>query len=152
MFRNGTDWQPFYREDAGTGGTVTAHTYPQEVTGRYVRMRGVERATPHGYSLYAFKVYGGTPAPAATARANLALHHPAYSNTYQHAGNSRAEAWPGTSSAAWAGGVAEAAATAVPAAVVSRVRLERSRGPAIPSGESRQGAPAAWGRGRLDQG
>lgn len=60
------------------------------MTGRYVRMRGVERATPHGYSLYAFKVYGGTPAPATTARANLALHHPAYSNTYQHAGNSPA--------------------------------------------------------------
>ncbi|CAL9380206.1 hypothetical protein SUDANB126_01054 [Streptomyces sp. enrichment culture] len=50
--RNGTDWTPFYTETAGTGGSVTAHTYPQEVTARYVRMRGVERATPWGYSLY----------------------------------------------------------------------------------------------------
>ncbi|MGY0021869.1 discoidin domain-containing protein [Streptomyces sp. cg35] len=88
--KNGTDWQPFYTEDAGTGGSVTAHTYPQEVTGRYVRLRGIERATPYGYSLYSFKVYGGAPAPASTTRTNLALHHPAYSNYYQHAGNSPA--------------------------------------------------------------
>ncbi|MGI5471727.1 discoidin domain-containing protein [Streptomyces sp. CA-132043] len=87
---NGTDWRPFYTEDAGTGGSVTASTYPQEVTGRYVRMRGVQRATSYGYSLYAFKVYGGAPAPASTTRANLALHHPAYSNVYQHAGNTPA--------------------------------------------------------------
>ncbi|MFE9926949.1 discoidin domain-containing protein [Streptomyces sp. NPDC005774] len=88
--RNGTDWAPFYTETAGTGGSVTAHTYPQEVTGRYVRMRGMERATPWGYSLYSFKVYGGEPAPASTTRANLALNHPAYTNLYQHAGNSPA--------------------------------------------------------------
>ncbi|MFE2748496.1 discoidin domain-containing protein [Streptomyces scopuliridis] len=87
---DGASWRPFYTEDAGTGGTVTAHTYPQEVRGRYVRLRGVERATPYGYSLYSFKIYGGTPAPASTTRANLALHHPAYSNLYQHAGNSPA--------------------------------------------------------------
>ncbi|MET8216207.1 discoidin domain-containing protein [Streptomyces hirsutus] len=88
--RNGTDWTPFYTETAGTGGSVTAHTYPQEVTGRYVRMRGVERATRWGYSLYSFKVYGGEPAPASATRANLALNHPAYTNLYQHAGNSPA--------------------------------------------------------------
>ncbi|MFD7315968.1 MULTISPECIES: discoidin domain-containing protein [unclassified Streptomyces] len=87
---DGTNWRPFYTEDAGTGGTVTAHTYPQEVRGRYVRLRGIERGTPYGYSLFSFKIYGGTPAPASTTRANLALHHPAYSNLYQHAGNSPA--------------------------------------------------------------
>ncbi|MEV2251922.1 discoidin domain-containing protein [Streptomyces sp. NPDC050147] len=96
--KNGSDWTPFYTETAGTGGSVTAHTYPQEVTGRYVRMRGVERATPYGYSLHAFKVYGGEPAPASTTRANLALNHPAYTNRYQHAGNSPSYAtdggWP----------------------------------------------------------
>ncbi|MEU2021227.1 discoidin domain-containing protein [Streptomyces sp. NPDC016469] len=88
--RNGTDWTPFYTEDDGTGGSVTAHTYPQEVTGRYVRMRGIQRATPWGYSLYSFKVYGGEPAPASTTRSNLALNHPAYGDFYQHAGNSPA--------------------------------------------------------------
>ncbi|MEU8505550.1 discoidin domain-containing protein [Streptomyces brevispora] len=88
--RNGTDWTTFYTEDDGTGGSVTAHTYPQEVTGRYVRMRGIQRATAWGYSLYSFKVYGGEQAPASTTRANLALNHPAYGNLYQHAGNSPA--------------------------------------------------------------
>ncbi|MEU5025096.1 discoidin domain-containing protein [Streptomyces milbemycinicus] len=88
--RDGANWTPFYTETAGTGGTVTAHTYPQEVTGRYVRLRGVERATPYGYSLYSFRVFGGTPAPASTTRTNLALNHPAYSNYYQHTGNSPA--------------------------------------------------------------
>jgi len=88
--KNGTDWTPFYTETAGTGGSVTTSTYPQEVTGRYVRMRGLERATPYGYSLYSFKVYGGEPAAASTTRTNLALNHPAYSNYYQHNGNSPA--------------------------------------------------------------
>ncbi|NEC64016.1 discoidin domain-containing protein [Streptomyces sp. SID9727] len=88
--RNGTDWTTFYTEDDGTGGSVTAHSYPQEVTGRYVRMRGIQRATPWGYSLYSFKVYGGEPAPASTTRTNLALNHPAYGDFYQHAGNSPA--------------------------------------------------------------
>ncbi len=60
------------------------------MTGRYVRLRGLERATPYGYSLYSFKVYGGEPAPASTTRTNLALNHPAYSNYYQHNGNSPA--------------------------------------------------------------
>ncbi|MEU7049779.1 discoidin domain-containing protein [Streptomyces eurythermus] len=88
--RNGTDWTPFYTETAGTGGSVTAYTHPQEVTGRYIRLRGLERATPYGYSLWNFKAYGGEPAPAATTRANLALHHPAYANHYQDAAHSPA--------------------------------------------------------------
>ncbi|WNI22268.1 discoidin domain-containing protein [Streptomyces sp. ITFR-16] len=88
--RNGTDWTTFYTEDDGTGGSVTAHTYPQEVTGRYVRMRGIQRATAWGYSLYSFKVYGGEQAGASATRANLALNHPAYGDLYQHAGNSPA--------------------------------------------------------------
>ncbi|WP_329207072.1 discoidin domain-containing protein [Streptomyces sp. NBC_00683] len=88
--KDGTDWTSFYTETEGTGGTVTAHTYPQEVTGRYVRMRGVERATAWGYSLFSFQVYGGEPAPASTTRANLALNHPTFGNLYQHAGNSPA--------------------------------------------------------------
>lgn len=88
--KDGTNWTNFYTETDGTGGTVTAHTYPQEVTGRYVRLRGVQRATAWGYSLFSFQVYGGDVAPASTTRTNLALNHPAYGNLYQHAGNSPA--------------------------------------------------------------
>ncbi|MFE9250543.1 discoidin domain-containing protein [Streptomyces sp. NPDC007088] len=87
---DGSDWTPFFTEDQGTGESVTAHTYPQEVRGRYVRMRGVERSASGGYALSALKVYGGQPAPATTTRGNLALHHPAYSDVYQNAGNSPA--------------------------------------------------------------
>ncbi|MFI9155821.1 discoidin domain-containing protein [Streptomyces sp. NPDC053367] len=87
---NGTDWRTFHTETAGTGGSVTFHTYPKEVTGRHLRLRGLERGTAWGYSLYSFKVYGGAPAPASTTRTNLALHHPAYANFYQHAGTSPA--------------------------------------------------------------
>lgn len=47
--KNGTDWTTFFTGTEGTGGTVTAHTHPQEVTGRYVRMRGIARATAWGY-------------------------------------------------------------------------------------------------------
>jgi beta-glucanase (GH16 family) len=88
--KDGANWTNFYTETEGTGGTVTAHTYPQEVTGRYVRMRGVQRATAWGYSLFSFQVYGGEQAPASTTRTNLALNHPAYGDLYQHAGNSPA--------------------------------------------------------------
>ncbi|WP_181795911.1 discoidin domain-containing protein [Streptomyces sp. WELS2] len=88
--KNGTDWTPFYTETAGTGGSVTAYTHPQEVTGRYIRLRGLERATPYGYSLWSFEVYGGEPAPASTTRTNLALHHPAYADYYQDAAHSPA--------------------------------------------------------------
>lgn len=95
---DGTDWRTFYTENAGTGGTVQVHTHPQEVVGRYVRMRGIERATGWGYSLYSFQVFGGTPAPAATTRSNLALYHPTYSNMHQDAGTNPARAtdggWP----------------------------------------------------------
>ncbi|RKN46720.1 discoidin domain-containing protein [Streptomyces hoynatensis] len=87
---DGRDWHSFSTENAGTGGTVDLHTYPQEAVGRYVRVRGIERATPYGYSLYSFEVYGGVPAPASTGRANLALHHPAFTNYYQDAGHSPA--------------------------------------------------------------
>ncbi|QEU88732.1 discoidin domain-containing protein [Streptomyces viridosporus T7A] len=48
--RNGRDWTPFHTETAGTDGSVTVHTYPQEATARHVRMRGMERATPWGHS------------------------------------------------------------------------------------------------------
>jgi beta-glucanase (GH16 family) len=87
---DGVTWRPFHTETAGTGGSQTLRTYPQEVTGRHVRMRGIERATQWGYSLYAFEVYGGVPAPASGTRTNLALHHPAYGDHYQDAAHSPA--------------------------------------------------------------
>jgi F5/8 type C domain/Glycosyl hydrolases family 16 len=52
---DGTTWTTIYSTTTGTGGT-------QDLTvtgnGRYVRMNGTQRATPYGYSLWEFQVYG----------------------------------------------------------------------------------------------
>ncbi|MFE4173868.1 discoidin domain-containing protein [Streptomyces sp. NPDC056909] len=60
---NGQDWTPIYSTTAGTG---FKQTLTVSGTGRYVRMYGTERATPYGYSLWEFQVYGsgGAPIPA----------------------------------------------------------------------------------------
>ncbi|TXL88602.1 discoidin domain-containing protein [Streptomyces sp. IB2014 016-6] len=60
---NGTDWTPIYSTTAGTG---FKQTLAVSGTGRYVRMYGTQRATPYGYSLWEFQVYGsgGAPIPA----------------------------------------------------------------------------------------
>lgn len=52
-------WAPLYTETRGNGNVdnLTGHTG----TGRYVRMRGLERGTALGYSLQAFEVYGHQP-------------------------------------------------------------------------------------------
>lgn len=92
---DGTTWTPVYTENAGTGGTVTIHTYPRPSLARYVRMRGRQRALPYGYSLYSFQVFGTVPTPAASATANLALGKPAYGNYYQDAGHTPQNAFDG---------------------------------------------------------
>ncbi|MFJ5265609.1 discoidin domain-containing protein [Streptomyces sp. NPDC088387] len=60
---NGQDWQPIYSTTSGTG---FKQTLTVSGSGRYVRMYGTERATPYGYSLWEFQVYGsgGAPIPA----------------------------------------------------------------------------------------
>ncbi|MFC8826489.1 discoidin domain-containing protein [Streptomyces sp. NPDC057137] len=57
---NGTDWTPIYSTTSGTG---FKQTLAVSGTGRYVRMYGTERATPYGYSLWEFQVYGTGGAP-----------------------------------------------------------------------------------------
>ncbi|MEU8644400.1 discoidin domain-containing protein [Streptomyces sp. NPDC048674] len=60
---NGQDWTPIYSTTSGTG---FKQILAVSGTGRYVRMYGTERATPYGYSLWEFQVYGtgGDPLPA----------------------------------------------------------------------------------------
>lgn len=63
---NGTSWTPIYTTTTGTGGVQTLTVTG---SGRYVRMNGTARATPWGYSLFEFQVYGslpGTPSPTPT--------------------------------------------------------------------------------------
>jgi len=64
----GGPWTTVFDNPAGAGGTedlkVTA-------TARYVRLWGTQRATPYGYSLWEFQVYGGcgssSPTPTPTS-------------------------------------------------------------------------------------
>lgn len=60
---NGVDWTPLYSTTTGAG---FKQTLTVSGKGRYVRMYGTERATPYGYSLWEFQVYGtgGDPIPA----------------------------------------------------------------------------------------
>ncbi|MFF6777110.1 discoidin domain-containing protein [Streptomyces sp. NPDC012637] len=63
---DGTTWNDLHTTTTGDGGTdETAVTG----TARYVRVYGTQRATPYGYSLWEFKVYG-TPAAATAATAS----------------------------------------------------------------------------------
>lgn len=56
---DGENWTTVYTETAGDGGTDTIGL--KGVTGRYVRMNGIQRATGYGYSLWELQVYGGIP-------------------------------------------------------------------------------------------
>jgi hypothetical protein len=51
------NWTTVYTQNNGQGGTENL-TFPT-VQARYIRMYGTERATPYGYSLFEFQVYGG---------------------------------------------------------------------------------------------
>ena len=52
---DGTNWTTVYSTSSGTGGV---QTIPVSGSGRYVRMYGTQRATPWGYSLWEFQVFG----------------------------------------------------------------------------------------------
>src|ERR1700753_1840403 len=52
---DGSHWTSIYSTTTGTAGTKTP---PVPGTGRYIRMYGTPRATPYGYSLWEFGVYG----------------------------------------------------------------------------------------------
>ncbi|NUT32032.1 MAG: family 16 glycosylhydrolase [Hamadaea sp.] len=53
-------WTPIYSTTTGRG---FKETLTVSGTGRYVRMYGTARATPYGYSLWEFQVYGSGGAP-----------------------------------------------------------------------------------------
>src|SRR5690349_17809626 len=60
---NGTSWTSIYSTTTATGGNQSLTV---SGTGRYVRMYGTQRTTGYGYSLWEFKVYGGTTTPPTT--------------------------------------------------------------------------------------
>ena len=54
---DGSTWTTIYSTTTGTGGTQALNV---SGTGQYVRMYGTTRATPYGYSLWEFQVYGSS--------------------------------------------------------------------------------------------
>jgi eukaryotic-like serine/threonine-protein kinase len=52
---DGTTWTDIYSTTTGTGGWQTLQV---NGAGRYVRMYGTQRATPWGYSLWEFQIFG----------------------------------------------------------------------------------------------
>jgi hypothetical protein len=52
---DGTTWTDIYSTTSGTGGSQTLQV---SGTARYVRMYGTQRATPWGYSLWEFQIFG----------------------------------------------------------------------------------------------
>lgn len=52
---NEMDWQEIYRTTDGQGGIETLDV---NGAGRYIRLTGTDRATPYGFSLWEFEVYG----------------------------------------------------------------------------------------------
>ncbi|BCJ49291.1 coagulation factor 5/8 type [Actinoplanes sp. NBRC 14428] len=57
---NGTSWTNITPVTAGQAGVQTLNVTG---SGRYVRMNGTTRATPYGYSLWEFQVFGGGSSP-----------------------------------------------------------------------------------------
>ncbi|MFF5082416.1 discoidin domain-containing protein [Actinoplanes sp. NPDC000266] len=57
---NGTSWTTISPATAGKAGEQTLNV---SGSGRYVRMNGTTRATPYGYSLWEFQVFGNSVSP-----------------------------------------------------------------------------------------
>jgi hypothetical protein len=102
---NGTSWTTIYSTTTGTGGTQTLNVTG---TGRYVRMYGTARATPYGYSLWEFQVYGtagGTGASCSTTDA--ALNHPATASSLENASFPASAAVDGNTATRWSSGFSD---------------------------------------------
>ena len=81
---DGTNWTTIYSTTTGTGGVQTLNV---SGTGRYVRMYGTARATPYGYSLWEFQVYGTSGSTTTSCNTtDAALNHPATASSLESSG------------------------------------------------------------------
>ncbi|WP_084958670.1 discoidin domain-containing protein [Thermoactinospora rubra] len=90
-------WTTIYSTTTGTGGTQTLTV---SGTGRYVRMYGTARATPYGYSLWEFQVYG-TPGSSGCGTANAAQGRPATASSSESAAHGPDRAVDGDPGTRW---------------------------------------------------
>jgi hypothetical protein len=96
---DGTNWTTIYSTTTGTGGTQTLNVTG---TGRYVRVNGTARATPYGYSLWEFQVYGTAGGSGSSCNTtDAALNHPATASSTENATFPASAAVDGNTATRW---------------------------------------------------
>ncbi|NUO61862.1 MAG: discoidin domain-containing protein, partial [Hamadaea sp.] len=90
-------WTTIYSTTTGTGGVQNLTV---SGSGRYVRMNGTARATPYGYSLWEFQVYGEFTTPSCGS-GNAALNRPATASSTENAGTPASAAVDGNTGTRW---------------------------------------------------
>ncbi|MDQ1540704.1 MAG: hypothetical protein QOH29_1430, partial [Actinomycetota bacterium] len=90
-------WTTIYSTTTGSGGTQTLTV---SGSGRYVRVYGTARATPYGYSLWEFQVYG-TAGGATCGTTNVAQGKPTTASSIENAGTPAASATDGNTGTRW---------------------------------------------------
>ncbi|WP_406181996.1 discoidin domain-containing protein [Streptomyces canus] len=103
---DGGSWTDLRTVTGGDGGTDTLTVSGQ---GRYVRMQGIHRATPWGYSLWEFQVFGtsGTTQPGSCSTANSAQGKAASASSTENSGTPASAAVDGNHSTRWSSQAAD---------------------------------------------
>jgi hypothetical protein len=101
---DGTNWTTIFSTTTGTGGTQTLNVTG---TGRYVRMNGTARATPYGYSLWEFQVYGTAGGGSSCNTTDAALNHPATASSLENASFPASAAVDGNTGTRWSSAFAD---------------------------------------------
>jgi endoglucanase Acf2 len=86
-------WSTLVDEDAGNGGS---DSHEVNASGRYVRMQGIDRGTPWGYSLWEFTVM--SPAPPGY---NMALGKTGTASSVENGGYTAGAAFDGNAATRW---------------------------------------------------
>ncbi len=97
-------WTNLYSTTTGDGGVDTLAVTG---SGRYVRMNGTQRATPYGYSLWEFQVFGAGAPPACNTGVNAALNKPASASSTENAGTPASSAFDASTTTRWASAFAD---------------------------------------------
>jgi hypothetical protein len=95
---DGSAWTTIFSTTTGTGGTQTLAV---SGTGRYVRMNGTARATPYGYSLWEFGIFGTIGGGPGCGGANAAQGRPALASSQESAAMSASAAFDGNTGTRW---------------------------------------------------
>ncbi|MFF7092177.1 discoidin domain-containing protein [Streptomyces rubradiris] len=102
---DGTTWTDLKSVTGSDGG---ADVLDVSGRGRYVRMLGVHRATPYGYSLWEFRVFGGTDTgQAGCDSGNAAKGRPATASSTENAGTPASAAFDGDTATRWSSRAAD---------------------------------------------